>query len=79
MMNTLEREIIEKFHQLDKNAQKRIRELIEKETDASGFDYDSWFHNIEALRQEIRAGHGDNLPAMDGVGILRDIRDGVDE
>lgn len=30
--NTLEREIIEKFHQLDKPAQQRVRELIEQET-----------------------------------------------
>ncbi len=31
-MSTLEREIIEKFHQLDKDAQRRVRELIEQET-----------------------------------------------
>lgn len=29
--NTLEREILEKFHQLDKPAQRRVRALIEQE------------------------------------------------
>lgn len=84
-MSTLEREVIEKFHQLDKDAQKRVRELIVQETDseeqaaASAFDYDGWFRDVESLRQEIRESHGDKLPAMDVVGILRDIRDGEDE
>lgn len=84
-MSTLEREVIEKFHQLDKDAQKRVRELIVQETDltgqadASGFNYDAWFRDVESLRQEIRANHGDKLPPMDVVGMLRDIRDGEDE
>lgn len=84
-MSTLEREVIEKFHQLDKAAQKRVRELIVQETDltdqtdASDFDYDAWFRDVESLRQEIRESHGHKLPSMDVVGILRDIRDGEDE
>ncbi len=84
-MSTLEREVIEKFHQLDKDAQKRVRELIVQETDltgetdASAFDYDAWFRDVESLRQKIRENHGNELPSMDVVGILRDIRDGEDE
>jgi hypothetical protein len=84
-MSTLEREVIEKFHQLDKDAQRRVRELIvqetdlTRETDASAFDYDTWFREVESLRDEIRATHGHKLPSMDVVGILRDIRDGEDE
>lgn len=84
-MSTLEREVIEKFHQLDKDAQKRVRELIVQEADseelavASAFDYDAWFRDVESLREEIRESHGDKLPPMDVVGILRDIRDGEDE
>lgn len=84
-MSTLEHEIIEKFHQLDKDAQKRVRELIAQEADseeqavASTFDYDAWFRDVETLREEIRESHGDKLPPMDVVGILRDIRDGEDE
>ena len=84
-MSTLEHEVIEKFHQLDKAAQKRVRDLIVQETNseeqaaASEFNYDAWFRGVESLRQEIREGHGDKLPSMDVVGILRDIRDGEDE
>jgi hypothetical protein len=85
IMSALEREIIEKFHQLDKDAQKRIRELIDQETGSekraapSAFDYDAWFRDTEKLRQEIRISHGNKLPPMDVVGLLRDIRDGDDE
>lgn len=84
-MNALEREVIEKFHQLDKAAQKRVRELIVQqtdltgETDASAFDYEAWFRDVELLRHEIRTSHGDKLHSMDVVGILRDIRNGEDE
>lgn len=77
-MSVLEREIIEKFHQLDRDARKRVRELIMgSEEQAAVFDYDAWFRDVESLRQEIRASHG-NKP-MDVVGMLRDIREGEDE
>jgi hypothetical protein len=86
MMSALEREIIEKFRQLQPAARQRIRALIEQETaseieqtDEAAFDYDAWFRDIEILRQKIRTSHGDKLPPMDVVGILRDIRDGEDE
>ena len=77
-MSTLEHEVLEKFHQLDKDAQKRVRELIDQETGSGdqGFDYDAWFRDVEILRQEIRVSHGSPI---DVVGLLRDIRDGEDE
>lgn len=85
-MSALEREIIEKFHQLQPAAKQRVRALIEQElasgiepVDASAFDYDAWFRDVEMLRQQIRATHGDKLPPMDVVGMLREIRDGEDE
>jgi hypothetical protein len=85
-MSALEREIMEKFHQLQPAAKQRIRALIEQETaaevewaDVSTFDYDSWFRNVETLRQQIHASQGDKLPPVDVVGMLRDIRDGEDE
>jgi hypothetical protein len=82
-MSALEREIIEKFHQLDRDAQQRVLELmvqetgLAEETTASAFDYDAWFRDVETLRQQMRATHGDKLPPMDVVGLLRDIRDGT--
>jgi len=85
-MSVLEREIIEKFHQLQPAAKQRVRALIEQAVaaesepaDGSAFDYAAWFGAVEVLRQQIRASHGDKLPRMDVVGMLRDIRDGEDE
>ena len=85
-MSTLEREIIEKFHQLQPAAKQRVRALIEQEiaseveqADTTAFDYAAWFSNVEAVREQIRASHRDKLPAMDVVGMLRDIRDSEDE
>lgn len=80
-MSALEREIMEKFHQLPPAAQARIRALIERETSGAAepiaFDYADWSRNVETLRQHIRASR-DTLPAIDVVGMLRDIRDGED-
>jgi hypothetical protein len=82
-MSALEREIIEKFHQLQPAAKQRIRALIEQETsvevESTEFDYDGWFRNVETLRQQIRTSQGNKLPPLDVVGMLRDIRDGEDE
>ena len=75
-------EFVERFYQLDKDAQKQVRELIQLDTNEpadAAFDYDTWFREVEALRQEITASHGGEMPAVDVVGILRDIRDGEDE
>jgi hypothetical protein len=85
-MSALEREIIEKFHQLQPDAKQRVRDLIEQETasavergDTSAFDYAAWVHDIEILRQQISTRHGGMIPSTDVVEMLRDIRDGDDE
>jgi hypothetical protein len=83
-MQSLEYELIEKFRLLDKEAQKRVRALIEQETDIqqdgeSGFDYDAWFRDVEDLRQEMQTRHGGRLPTIDVVSLLREIRNGEDE
>lgn len=39
-MSALEQEIIDKFHQLDKTAQRRVRALIERETELEKADDD---------------------------------------
>ena len=83
-MQSPEYELIEKFRLLDKEAQKRVRALIEQETDIqqggeSGFDYDAWFRDVEDLRQEMQTRHGGRLSTIDVVSLLRDIRNGEDE
>ncbi|MBL8154337.1 MAG: hypothetical protein JNM70_09150 [Anaerolineae bacterium] len=79
-MTTLEQEIIEKFHQLDRHAQLRVRALIEHETaqdsPAAPFDYAGWMRDVENIRGKIRASHGGTFPNIDVVGMLREIRDG---
>ncbi len=74
-MSALEREIMEKFHQLQPAEKQRIRALIVQET-TSEFDYAAWMRDIETLRREISASRG-MIPAADVIDMLRDIRDGV--
>jgi hypothetical protein len=85
-MSALEREIIEKFHQLQPAAKLRVRALIEQavasefnQADGQAFNYAAWSRDVEAVREQIRTSHGDKLPPMDVVGMLRDIRSGEDE
>lgn len=84
-MSALEREIIEKFHQLQPAAKQRVWALIEQEVALTtkqtevAFDYAAWSQDIEGLRQQIRATHTDKLPPIDVIGMLRDIRDGDEE
>jgi hypothetical protein len=82
-MSDLEREIIEKFRQLSPEAKQRIRAVIDQEADAelsrsegSAFDYNAWLNDVKALRQHVRAKHGDKQRPIDLVGMPNDIRDG---
>lgn len=85
-MSALEREIIEKFQQLQPAAKQRVRLIIDRQADeeaqqakASTFDFAAWQDGIETVRQQIRDLHDGRLPTIDVVGILRDIRDGEEE
>lgn len=72
-MSALEREVIDKFRQLQPDAQRRVLAFIERETAAgepAAFDYEGWFREVELLRRQVQAGTG----GIDGVGVLRDIR-----
>ena len=79
-MSALEQEIIEKFYRLDKEAQARVRAQIvqEAESKPSKFDWNQWFAEIDALRETARDEHG-NLPFVDAVTLLREIRNGEDD
>jgi hypothetical protein len=84
-MSAREREIIEKFHQLQPAAKQRVWALLEQEVSLTtkqtevAFDYAAWTRDIEGLRQQIRATHEDTLPPIDVIAMLRDIRDGEEE
>jgi hypothetical protein len=77
-MSTLEREVIEKFRQLDEDARKRVRALIEREADAqtAGFDFDAWWARVEAARITLRPDASGRTPtASDLVNEVREERD----
>ena len=80
-MNTIEHEIMDKYLQLDSAARKRIRALIELEdqTVSSGFNFDTWFHEVEALWKAARNTSDSSQSPLDVVELLRDIRDGSEE
>jgi hypothetical protein len=73
-MSAIEREILEKFHQLEQDAKQRVMNLLEQEMtlESSEFDFDKWFRDIEALRQQINV---NSTSSFDVVQLLRDIRD----
>ena len=82
-MSTLEREIVEKFHQLDKPAQRRVRELIERETveaidsekPSSTEEHMSWVDFINATYGSLA---DDPLDEIDNTHLPPPVRDEVE-
>jgi len=76
-MSTLEKEFIEKLHQLQPAAKQRVRAIIDREVisddAASGavFDYAAWSHAVEALRQEIGISRKGEKAPIDVVSLPR--------
>ncbi|MBK9125376.1 MAG: hypothetical protein IPM16_19945 [Chloroflexi bacterium] len=80
-MSTLEREIIEKFHQLHPDAKRRVRALIEQEAavdaeqaDMSSFDFDAWWADIDALQADIRSRIG-KTGTVGALSLLDELRE----
>jgi hypothetical protein len=79
-MTALEREVIEKFYQLDKAAQKRVRELIVQEiqsielAETPTFDFEAWWKETEALQVDIQAriGHTGTIGSLSLLDELRE-------
>lgn len=86
-MSVLEREILEKYNQLDTDAQERVKDAIvrgvslEPGNDKKTFDLNAWLESVEELRAGIRADNDGKWPIAVGssVEILRQIRNGDDE
>ncbi len=81
-MSALEREIIEKFHQLLPDAQQRVLAAIEQEiagVEKPKFDFETWVQTVKAIRAEILANQLPGSPPIDAIGMLRDLRDGEDD
>ncbi len=73
-MSAIEREILEKFYQLQPPAKQRVLAMMEQvvaseleRTEIAAFDFAAWVQEVETLRQQ--------LPRIDGVGLLRDMRE----
>jgi hypothetical protein len=52
-MSILEREVLDKFHQLDTEAQGRVLAQIDHERRKT-FDYSQWRADVETLQHSIR-------------------------
>jgi hypothetical protein len=82
-MTTLEQEIIEKFHQLDKNAKQRVRALIERETDShadveerrSTEEHKSWVDFINATYGSLA---DDPMDEIDNTHLPPPVRDEIE-
>lgn len=82
-MSTLEREIMDKFHQLDRDAQQRVRELIERETvesvdsekPGSTEEHISWVDFINATYGSLA---NDPLDEIDNTHLPPPVRDEVE-
>lgn len=58
-MSALEREIVEKFHQLDASAKQRVLESLTSDLHAQ-FDYAGWHKQADALQARMRVRLGDD-------------------
>jgi hypothetical protein len=77
MMSTLEQEILEKFHQLDKPAQRRVRALIERTIEEvhSTEEQMSWVDFINATYGSLA---DDPLDEIDNTVLPPPVRDEVE-
>lgn len=78
-MDSLEQEIIEKFQQLDSDAQARVRDFIQHTTiihPKPPFDAEAWFAQMEEIRAQIAFNKTKPMPsAVDLVNEVREERD----
>ncbi len=57
-MNTLEQEIIDKFHQLDETAQLRVLASLVAEPDSTKITLKEWLERATAYRARLTAKYG---------------------
>lgn len=75
-MSALEREIIEKFRQLDKPAQKRVRAMIERMEERSPTDKQmSWVEFIDATYGSLA---DDPIDEIDNTHLPLPVRDEIE-
>ncbi len=57
-MSALEKEIMNKVHQLDETQEQSVLEFVENLATVP-FDYDSWFDQVEQFQAQLRAKYGE--------------------
>jgi hypothetical protein len=72
-MQTLEREIIAKFQQLQPDARVRVLEMLLAHAHPE-FNYDAWWGEVERLQSDIRARIGET-ETIDALGLLDELRE----
>ena len=72
-MTILEQEIIEKFQQLDRDAQARVLQSLREATKGS-FDYAAWWSGIDALQADLRNRVGDDQ-TTGALSLLDELRE----
>lgn len=71
-MSLLEKEIVEKFQQLDKAAKERVLDIL-LQTPSKTFDYDQWWSEVDALQAQMRARLGEDA-IIGAVDLLAELR-----
>jgi len=72
-MTVLEREIIQKFRQLDTPAKKRVLEALTGDLQLS-FDYAEWWAEVEKVQASIRSRLGDQA-TVGALALLDELRE----
>jgi hypothetical protein len=72
-MSALEKEIIEKFQQLEPDAKQRVLHTLTVQAQ-SAFDYEAWWAEVEILQADIRARLGDTA-TVGALALLDELRE----
>jgi hypothetical protein len=72
-MSALEKEILEKFRQLEPDAKQRVLETLTLDAQSS-FDYEAWWAEVENLQADIRARLGDTA-TVGALSLLDELRE----
>lgn len=75
-MNLLEQEIIQKFNQLDADAQQRVLQQISIviESGDPSFDFDEWLASVHELQAAIRERIGEDA-TVGALDLLNELRE----
>lgn len=80
-MSQLELEVLEKYQQLDPDSKRRIKAIISDDefvierARPNGPSLQKWLQQVDALKRQIAENHGGEMPVLDVVQTLHEVRD----